>query len=92
MAVVPINSETAEVAGEVEIVSRVSSTRKEQGDLIKQAQKQVVYCLKDMKGRRVTDWNFLRRKIEDTLKDSSTSRPNAALWSSSSSSRSKIRI
>ncbi|OGD71012.1 hypothetical protein A3A84_02930 [Candidatus Collierbacteria bacterium RIFCSPLOWO2_01_FULL_50_23] len=67
MAVVPINSETAEVAGEVEIVSRGFVYQKEQGDLIKQTQKQVVNCLKDLKGRQVTDWNFLRRKIEDTL-------------------------
>ncbi len=67
MAVVPINAETAEVAGEVEIVSRGFVYQKEQGDLIKQTQKQVIYCLKDMKGRHVTDWNFLRRKIEDTL-------------------------
>ncbi|MBI2326299.1 ribonuclease J [Candidatus Collierbacteria bacterium] len=67
LTVVPIKSETAEVAGEVEIVSRGFVYQKEAGDLIKQTEKQVVNCLKDMKGRQVTDWGFVRRKIEDTL-------------------------
>ena len=67
MAVVPINSETAEVSGEVEIVSRGFVYQKEAGDLIKNTQKQITATIKDMRGRPVTDWNFLRRKIEDTL-------------------------
>lgn len=67
MAVVPIKKETSEVSEQVEIVSRGFVYQKEAGDLINQTQKQVVNCLSDMKGRPVTDWNFLRRKIEDTL-------------------------
>jgi len=67
MAVVPINSETAEVSGEVEIVTRGFVYQQEQTDLIKQTQKEVIACLKNFKGKQVTDWGYVRRKIEDTL-------------------------
>lgn len=67
LAVIPINQETSEISGEIEIVSRGFVYQKEAGDLIKNTQRQIETTIKAMKGKPVTDWNFLRRKIEDTL-------------------------
>lgn len=67
LAIVPVKHETSEVSGKIEIISRGFVYQKEAGDLIKQTQKEVVNCLKHFKGKEVTDWSFVSRKIEDTL-------------------------
>lgn len=67
VAIVPIDPETSEVSGEVEIVSRGFVYMKEAGDLIKDTKRQIVGSLKEFKGKRATDWGFMRRKIEDSL-------------------------
>jgi ribonuclease J len=66
IAIIPIASESSKISGDVEIVSRGFVYVKESKDLIKQIQSQVTLCLKSQKGR-VTDWAFIRDKIEQTL-------------------------
>jgi ribonuclease J len=66
LVVVPIEEQTGKVNGEVEIVSRGFVYMKEAGPLIGQIKAKVLETLKRREGV-VTDWNFLRNKIEDTL-------------------------
>ena len=66
IAIVPIRRDNGKVSGEIEIVSRGFVYVKESKDLIKQIQNQVVDCLRTQKGV-VTDWAFIRNKIEDAL-------------------------
>ncbi len=66
LAIVPVNKDTSQISGEVEIVTRGFIYVKEAGDLIEKTKKQIVATFKDKRGE-VTDWTFIRRKIEDTL-------------------------
>lgn len=67
VAIIPVDQETAAVSGEVEIVSRGFVYMKEAGDLIDETKRQIVGSLKEVKGKQVTDWGYIRRKIEDSL-------------------------
>ncbi len=66
IAIVPVKRENSQVTGDVEVISRGFVYQKESKDLIRDAQKQVQLCFKDNKGP-VTDWGFLRKKIEGQL-------------------------
>jgi len=66
IAIVPVRENTGQVSGSIEIVSRGFVYLKESQDLIKNIKAQVHDCLKNHKGR-VTDWTFVRSKIEQTL-------------------------
>lgn len=66
IAMVPLKKENSQVAGDIEIISRGFVYQKESQDLINDARKHVLYCLKDLKGQ-ATDWGFIRKKIEGQL-------------------------
>ncbi|KKU32831.1 hypothetical protein A3K29_01525 [Candidatus Collierbacteria bacterium RIFOXYB2_FULL_46_14] len=66
IAIVPIRRDNSQVAGEIEIISRGFVYQKESQDLIQDARKHVLTCLKDVKGI-ATDWGFIRKKIEGEL-------------------------
>ncbi|MBI3954657.1 ribonuclease J [Candidatus Collierbacteria bacterium] len=66
LAIVPVRRDNSQVAGDVEIVSRGFVYMKESADLIEKAKKHVRTCLKNQKGI-VTDWGFIRKKIERAL-------------------------
>ena len=66
LAIVPVDKDTSQISGEVEIVTRGFIYVKEAGDLIEKTKKQIIATFKDKHGQ-VTDWSFVRRKIEDTL-------------------------
>jgi ribonuclease J len=66
IAMVPLKKEDSQVAGDIEIISRGFVYQKENQELINDARKHVLFCLKDLKGQ-ATDWGFIRKKIEDQL-------------------------
>jgi ribonuclease J len=66
VAIVPLKKENSQVAGDIEVISRGFVYQKESQDLINDARKQVMFCLKDLKGP-ATDWSFIRKKIEGQL-------------------------
>lgn len=66
IAIVPLNKNNSQVAGDIDIISRGFVYQKESKDLINDARKEVFKCLKDQKGI-ATDWGFIRKKIEDHL-------------------------
>jgi len=66
IAMVPLKREDSRVAGDIEIISRGFVYQKESQDLINDARKHVLFCLKDLKGQ-ATDWGFIRKKIEGQL-------------------------
>ncbi len=66
IAIVPVKRENSQVTGDVEVISRGFVYQKESQDLIRDARHQVQLCFKDNKGP-VTDWGFLRKKIEGQL-------------------------
>ncbi len=66
IAIVPVNKDNSQIAGDVEIVTRGFVYVKESGELIEKTKRQIEASFKDKKGQ-VTDWSYIRRKIEDTL-------------------------
>ncbi len=66
VAIVPIRHDNGKVSGDVEIVSRGFVYVKESKELIGEIKAKVNQALKDQKGV-VTDWSFLRGKIETSL-------------------------
>lgn len=66
IAIVPIQKDNSKVAGDIEIISRGFVYQKESKDLINDARKQVIKCLKDQRGP-ATDLTFIRKKIEGQL-------------------------
>ena len=66
LAIVPIKRDNSQVAGNIEIISRGFVYQKESQDLILDARKHVLSCLRDIKGI-ATDWGFIRKKIEGEL-------------------------
>ncbi len=66
LAIVPVNKDNGQVSGHPEIVTRGFVYVKESQDLIKSAEDKVVDCLHGQH-TKVTDWNFLRHKIENVL-------------------------
>lgn len=66
IAMVPLKKEDSQVAGDIEVISRGFVYQKESQDLINDARKHVLFCLKDLKGQ-ATDWGFIRKKIEGQL-------------------------
>lgn len=68
LAIVPINKDTSQVAGEIEVISRGFVYQKENQDLINDARREVQSCLRNLKGQ-ATDWGFIRKKIEGTLEN-----------------------
>lgn len=68
LAIVPINKESSQISGNIEIISRGFVYQKESKSLINEARKVVVSCLKNQKGF-ATDWTFIRKKIEGSLEN-----------------------
>lgn len=66
VVIVPVEQSTSKISGNVEIVTRGFVYVKESAELIEQIKAQVNLSLKDQKGF-VTDWGYLRRKLEDSL-------------------------
>lgn len=66
IVIVPIAKFTGKVSGETEVISRGFVYMKQAAPLINQLKLKVDDCLKKNKGV-VTDWNFIRTKIEETL-------------------------
>lgn len=66
VAIIPVGHESGKVEGDIEIVSRGFVYVKENQELIGEIKAKVKSALKDQKGL-VTDWNFLRKKISDSL-------------------------
>lgn len=66
VAIVPVKKSDSQVAGDIEVISRGFVYQKENQDLIRDARKQVQICLHSFKGQ-VTDWGFMRKKIENQL-------------------------
>jgi len=66
IAIVPVSNNSGEITGEIEIVSRGFVYVKESKDLIKQIKNHVSRCLLGHKGL-VTDWAFIRNKVEQAL-------------------------
>ncbi len=66
VTIVPLRKDNSQIAGDIEIISRGFVYQKESRDLINDARKEVVKCLKDLRGV-ATDWSFLRKKIEAQL-------------------------
>ena len=66
VVIVPIDQHTGQIAGEPDIVSRGFVYMKDSGELIDKAQAVVKQCLAGRKGL-VSDWHFIRRRIEEAL-------------------------
>lgn len=66
IVIVPVDHDSGRVRGEIEIISRGFVYVKESSEIISDIKKKVIFTLKDQKGV-VTDWGFLRKKIETTL-------------------------
>lgn len=66
VVIVPIRHDNSEISGPVEIVSRGFVYMKESTELIESIKRQVKKALSDQHGT-VTDWGFLRKKVENTL-------------------------
>ncbi len=68
LAIVPLNKDNSQVAGEIEVISRGFVYQKENQDLINDARREVQSCLRNLKGQ-ATDWGFIRKKIEGQLEN-----------------------
>lgn len=68
LAIVPLNKDNSQVAGDIEVISRGFVYQKENQDLINDARREVQNCLKNLKGQ-ATDWGFIRKKIEGQLEN-----------------------
>ncbi len=66
VVIVPVRHDNSQISGKVDIVSRGFVYMKESVELIDSIKRQVRKALSDQHGV-VTDWGFLRKKIEDTL-------------------------
>ncbi len=66
VAIVPLRKDNSQISGDIEIISRGFVYQKESRDLINDARKQVLGCVKDLRGQAI-DWSFIRKKIEGTL-------------------------
>lgn len=66
VVIVPVRADNGKISGNVEIVTRGFVYVKESAELIDKIKDQVNIALKDQQGF-VTDWAFLRHKIEDNL-------------------------
>jgi len=66
VAIVPLKFENSQVTGEIDIISRGFVYQKENQDLIRDARREVLGCMRDFKGP-ATDLGFMRKKIEGRL-------------------------
>jgi ribonuclease J len=66
IVIVPVEAQTGKINGKIEIVSRGFVYMKESGELIQRIRTKVEETLKHKDGV-VTDWAYLRKKIEDSL-------------------------
>ncbi len=66
VAIIPVDHSTGQITGDIEIVSRGFVYVKESEDLIDEIKDQVKKALEKHKGQ-VTDWGFIRNKIQDRL-------------------------
>src|SRR3989304_4934971 len=64
--VIPINRPTGRVSGHPDIISRGFIYMKESGGLVEKA-KQIVRTALSLKKGRIRDWQFVRKRIENTL-------------------------
>lgn len=68
IVVVPIEADSGRLSGEADIISRGFVYMKQSGKLIDEAKKVVRDCLQEQKGR-VVDWQYVRRRIQDSLEE-----------------------
>lgn len=66
VVVVPIDHNSGKVTANPDIISRGFVYMKESGSLINRAKKVIINSLNLRKGR-ITDWSFVRKRIEDNL-------------------------
>lgn len=66
IVIVPIRHDTSKISGDLEVISRGFVYAKESQELLDEIKDKVTQALKGQQGI-VTDWNFLRTKISDTL-------------------------
>jgi ribonuclease J len=66
IVIVPIESQTSQVRGEIEVISRGFVYMKESTELIEQIKDETIACTRPFEGF-VTDWTAIRRKVEKTL-------------------------
>ena len=64
--VVPVHSQTGQVTGEVEVISRGFVFVKESKELMEQIKTETAACLQSHQGM-VTDWQRIRKKISESL-------------------------
>ncbi len=64
--VVPVDSQSGQVTGEVEVISRGFVYVRENKELMEQIKTDTAACLKGSRGV-VTDWQSVRKKIENTI-------------------------
>lgn len=66
IVIVPIEEQTSQVRGEIEVISRGFVFMKESAELLESIKDETANCLVPFQGH-VTDWQALRHKIEKTL-------------------------
>lgn len=66
IVIVPIEQQTSQVRGEIEVISRGFVYMKESEELIEQIKDEAIKSISSFEGY-VTDWQALRRKIEKSL-------------------------
>ena len=66
IVIVPIEEQTSQVRGEIEVISRGFVFMKESTELLESIKDETANCLVPFQGH-VTDWQALRHKIEKTL-------------------------
>lgn len=66
VVMLPISQQTGQLDGELDIISRGFVFEETEGELLEQA-KQLVKDIINSHGKKVSDWRFLRREIENDL-------------------------
>jgi ribonuclease J len=66
IVVVPIEEQSSQVRGEIEVISRGFVYMKESTELINQIKDETITCLRPLQGQ-VSDWQSLRHRVEKTL-------------------------
>jgi ribonuclease J len=66
IVIVPIEEQSSQVRGEIEVISRGFVYMKESTELIGQIKDETITCLRPLQGQ-VSDWQALRHRVEKTL-------------------------
>jgi ribonuclease J len=64
--IIPIEAQTSQVRGEIEVITRGFIYMKESEELIDQIKQETISSIKSFEGY-VTDWQAMRHKIEKSL-------------------------